>query len=215
MSRSPPWCSAALPTCSPWRLQAPDGQVVPISNASLTGRTSPRTMYMRAGLPLLAGGAPAHAGRWHLLLTLNRKYLGSQPGTTTHVPNSAWPGTPGDVSVHYSASVAAYSNLRMAVDVHQSSHEPGATLTLVATLTEYGAPFLGNATVQVDMTRPDGSTTLIALQAVNGEPGRFEAQRIAAQAGIYSCHFLASGRTTRDQHFTREAHSHGRGLAWR
>jgi hypothetical protein len=188
-------------------LQAPDGQILPINNASLTGRTSPRTMYMRAGLPLLAGGAPAHSGRWHLLLTLNRKYYGDQPGTTlsTQPSSSGWPGTPDDVSVHYSASVAAYSNLRMAVDVHQSSHEPGATLTLVATLTEYGAPFLGSATVHVDMLRPDGSTSLIALHAVGGEPGRFEAHRNAVQAGIYGCHFLASGRTTRDQHFTREA----------
>ncbi len=188
-------------------LQAPDGQVVPVTNASLIGRTSARTMYMRTGLPLLAGGAPAHAGRWHLLLTLNRRYDGGQPGVSVavHQPGSGWPGTPGEVSVQYSASVAAYSNLRMAAAVHQNSHEPGATLTLVASLTEYGAPFLGSATVQVDMTRPDGSQVLVALHAVNGEPGRFEAHRTAAQAGIYSCHFLASGRTTREQPFTREA----------
>lgn len=188
-------------------LQAPDGQTVPITNASLIGRTSARTMYMRAGLPLLAGGGPAHAGRWHLLLTLNRKYFGRQPVATAaaNVASSAWPGSPDDVSVHYSASIAAYSNLRMAVAVHQSSHEPGAVLTLVATLSEYGAPFRGSATVQVDMTRPDGSNTLVALHAIHGEPGRFEADRPAAQAGIYGCHFLATGRTTREQSFTREA----------
>lgn len=184
-------------------LQAPDGQIVPISNASLIGRTTSRTMYMRAGLPLLASGAPAHAGRWHLLLTLNRRYHG-QPKATTHA-SSTWPGTPGDVSVHYSASVAAYSNLRMAAAVHQSSREPGATLTLVATLTEYGAPFRGTASVKVDMTRPDGSKALVVLNAVSDQPGRFEAHRVAAQAGIYRCHFLASGRTTREQTFTREA----------
>ena len=188
-------------------LQAPDGQVVPITNGSLTGRTSARTMYMRAGLPLLVGGVPAHAGRWHLLLTFYLKHYGKTPGSTpqTHVPNNAWAGTPDIVSIHYSASVAAYSNLRMEVAVHQNSREPGASLTLVANLTEYGAPFLGHATVQVDMLRPDGSRTLVALHAVHGEPGRFEAHRNAAQAGIYRCHFLASGRTARDQVFTREA----------
>ena len=58
-------------------LEAPDGQVVGQANASLTGRTTERTAFMRAGLPLLAGGAPAHAGRWNLLLTVNRKFAGS------------------------------------------------------------------------------------------------------------------------------------------
>lgn len=182
-------------------LETPDGHVVPISNASLIGRTAARTLYMRAGLPLLAGGAPAHAGRWHLLLTQNRRYHGAPP---THVPGGAWPGAATDAGVHYSASVAAYSNLRMGAAVHQSSREPGATLTVSAALTEYGAPFLGSAAIRVEMTRPDGSITAVALHAINGEPGRFEAHRIAAQAGIYKCHFVASGRTSREQHFTRE-----------
>ena len=186
-------------------LQAPDGQVVPISNASLIGRTSPRTIFMRAGLPLLAGGAPAHGGRWHLLLTLNRKYLGRDFGAAAHESTSAWPGTPSDVSVRYSASVAAWSNLRMAAAVHQSSLEPGATLMLAATLAEYGAPFLGSASVRVEMTRPDGSTVVVPLGAVSGETGRFQASRIAVQTGIYRCHFLATGRTSREQSFTREA----------
>jgi hypothetical protein len=77
--------------------------------------------------------------------------------------------------------------------------------TLAAELTEYGAPFRGTATVRVDMTRPDGSTTLVALHAVNGEPGRFEAHRVAAQSGIYRCYFVAAGRTVHEQKFTREA----------
>jgi hypothetical protein len=183
-------------------LQTPDNHVVPITNASLTGRTSSRTMYMRAGLPLLADGVPAHAGRWHLLLTVNRKYWGRSVAKAA--ASSTWPGSPDDVSVHYSASVAAYSNLRMAAAVHQSSREPGAHLTLVVDLTEYGAPFHGTASVQVDMTRPDGSSTLVVLHAVNGEPGRFEGHRVAAQSGIYFCHFKAAGRTSRDDKFTRE-----------
>lgn len=183
-------------------LQTPSGDIVPITNSSLTGRVSARTIYMRAGLPLLAAGSPAHAGRWHLLLTLNRRYFRPAVASTTATTN--WPGTPEDVSVHYSASVAAYSNLRMAAAVHQSGREPGASLTLLAELTEYGAPFRGKANVQVDMTRPDGSTTLVTLHTVNGEPGRFEAHRVATQSGIYRCHFRAAGRTSREENFTRE-----------
>ncbi len=183
-------------------LETPAGQIVPISNPSLIGRTSARTMYMRAGLPLLAGGVPAHAGRWYLLLTLNRRMYDIP---TTHVPNGGWPGATNEVGVHYSASVAAYSNLRLEAAVHQDSRQPGAKLTLTAILTEYGAPFRGSATVQVEMTRPDRSTIAVILHSVSGEPGRYEAHRIATQAGIYSCHFLVSGRTVREQRFTREA----------
>ncbi len=186
-------------------LEGPDGQLVDMGNASLIGRSSPRTLFMRAGLPLLAGGAPMHAGRWHLLLTLHRRYFGRADVPSSTVPSSNWPGTPGDVSVHYSASVAAWSNLRMAAAIHQSSYEPGATLTLSATLSEYGAPFLGHGAVQVEMRRPDGSLTIFALHQVAGETGRFEAHRNANQSGIYGCRFLAKGRTSREQPFTREA----------
>lgn len=187
-------------------LEAPDGQVVPISNASLEGRTAERTMHMRAGLPLLVGGVPAHAGRWHLLLTVNYKDYGHLPGQSVRNRGraGAWAGTPDVVGIHYSASVAAYSNLRMDLAVHQNSREPGATLTLVALLSEYGAPFLGYATVQVEMMRPDGSQVLVPLHAVKNEPGRFEAHRQATQSGIYRCHFLAAGRTSHDEPFTRE-----------
>lgn len=183
-------------------LEAPDGQVVPITNASVIGRSSPRTLFMRAGLPLLAGSGSAHGGRWHLLLTVNQIYFGekARPAVTPD-----WPGHSNDFSVHYSASVATWSNLRMAAAVHQSSHEPGATLVLAATLTEYGAPFWGSATVQVEVTRPDGSMSIVQLAAVAGEPGRFETQLSAMQVGIYRCYFRASGRTSREQRFTREA----------
>ncbi len=181
-------------------LEAPDGQVIGQANASVIGRTTARTAFMRAGLPLLAGGAPAHAGRWNLLLTVNRKYAGV--GVLSESPG--WAGTP-DVNVRYSASVAAWSNLRMAAAVHQTSLEPGATLTLTAVLSEYGAPFLGHGTVRVEVTRPDASVVVVPLIAVAAEPGRFEAHRNAAQAGIYTCRFLASGRTSREEAFTREA----------
>lgn len=188
-------------------LLTPDGEAVPITNPSITGRTSPRTMYMRAGLPLLIEGTPAHAGRWHLMLTANRKYPGRRPAGSHAVDYLAdtRPGILDDFSVHYSASVAVYSSLRMAAAVHQNSREPGANLSLVADLTEYGAPFLGTATIQVDMTRPDGSAIVVALHAVAGEPGRFGAHRTATQSGIYRCHFLAAGRTSHEQTFTREA----------
>ncbi len=180
-------------------LEAPDGSTVAIGNPSLLGRITPQTIYMRAGLPLLAGGAPAHNGRWHLLLTIHPEFWRQTTAAGNSIPKNVGPG------IHYSASVAAYSNLRMAAAVHQSSHEPGATLTIRAILTEYGAPFRGTANVKADMTRPDGTMTTIVLFPIASEPGVFETAKTAAQSGIYRFRIRASGRTVREQPFTREA----------
>jgi hypothetical protein len=180
-------------------LETPGGAQVALGNASIIGRTTTRTMYMRAGLPLLADGAPRHGGRWHLLLTIHPEFW-RQTGT---VPGYA--GVKNGPGIHYSATVTAYSNLRMAAFVHQSSLEPGATMTVRAVLTEYGVPFGGHAVVYAELRRPDGSDALVPLHAVGDEPGTFQASRVAGQSGIYRFRILASGRTTRGQRFTREA----------
>jgi hypothetical protein len=179
-------------------LETPEGETVALGNPSLTGRTTPRALYMRAGLPLLADGVPGHAGRWHLLLTIHPEFW-KRFAAAGHDAIANGP------AIHYSASVAAYSNLRMATAVHQSSMEPGATLTARALLTEYGAPFKGQANVAAELVRPDGQESLINLIPVAGEPGAFQATRTATQSGVYRFRVLARGRTGRDQRFTREA----------
>jgi hypothetical protein len=139
----------------------------------------------------------AHAGRWHLLLTIHPEFW--KRAATGALAEFKGAG------VHYSASVSAYSNLRMAAAVHQSSRQPGAALTLRAVITEYGAPFKGHAVVQAELLRPDMTPSLVVLHEVAGEPGAFQATRIAAQSGIYRFRFIASGRNSREQPFTREA----------
>jgi hypothetical protein len=175
-------------------LETPDGSVVTGANASVLDRSTGRTAYMRAGLPLLADGDPAHAGRWHLLLAIGRKY----GRVASHLEGQS------AGSIRYSASVTAYSNLRMSARVDQDSLEPGATLSVRAVLTEYGAPFLGSAHVQAQLTRPDDTVTFISLPAVAGETGAYATTVPATMSGIYRFRILASGRTVHDQHFTRE-----------
>lgn len=184
-------------------LETPEGVQIPLGAPTLLGRATPRSLYMRAGLPLLAEGIPAHAGRWHLLLTIHPEFW----RRITSVGQPGWaPGTgPGGPGIRYSASVAAYSNLRMAAAVHQSSHQPGATLTVRALLTEYGAPFRGVATVKAELLRPDHTEVLLNLSPVPGEQGAFETTLVATQSGIYRFRILANGRTIREQRFTREA----------
>ena len=172
-------------------LETPAGAVVTAANPSVQSRSTARTMQMRAGLPLIESGVEAHAGRWHLLLALTRIF---------HVPGESGPAG----SVRYSANVTAYSNLRMDAHVDQDSLEPGSIVTVRSVLTEYGAPFLGSAAVQSELTRPDGSVTFIGLPAVPDEVGAFETTVLASMSGIYRFRIVATGQTVHDQPFTRE-----------
>lgn len=181
-------------------LEAPDGGRIALGDPALIGRTTPRVLYMRTGLPLMVEGNPAHAGRWHLLLTIHPEFW--KVDRTHH---SALGERVGGPTVRYSASVTAYSNLRMAAAVHQSSLVPGATLTARAVLTEYGVPFRGHAAVTAELLQPDGSTRPLILHPAAGEAGTFETSLIAFQSGIYRFRILAHGRTVRDQRFSREA----------
>ncbi len=77
----------------------------------------------------MASGAPAHGGRWHLLLTIHPEVWRTGP-LTHHLPGVSVPGAAQGPSIRYSATVTTYSNPRMAARVDQSSREPGATLTV-------------------------------------------------------------------------------------
>jgi hypothetical protein len=80
--------------------------------------------------------------------------------------------------------------------------EPGALMTLRAVLTEYGVPVDHRAAVDVEVGRPDGSSTMLALAET--EPGAFEGSLVAAQDGVYGFHVRATGGTMRGEPFTRE-----------
>jgi len=90
----------------------------------------------------------------------------------------------------------------MQAQVSQNSLEPGATLTITATLTEYGVPVAGRATMHAEIERPDGSAFTLALPEV--EDGRFQASTTAALPGVYRIRVIAAGVTMRGMPFTRE-----------
>lgn len=185
-------------------LETPDGDVIDEAFAagdpSVTFRRSQQTMHLRASLPVLVGGRPAHQGRWHLLLRVNRKHFRKYLSAVADMPNQLEGALAHGVK--YSANVYVYSNLRLASRVSQTSMEPGATLTLRAVLTEYGVPFAGSAHVRADLTWPDGHNETLVLPHVAA--GIFETKRIATQVGLYTFRVRARGRTRRDVDFTRE-----------
>lgn len=174
------------------QLETPAGDRVDFADPIVLGRASARVMHMRTGLPMLIGGKVAQAGRWWLHLGL----AGRRPSVAMAASQ---------ITLPYSVTVAASSNLRMAARLDQSGLEPGATLRLGALLTEYGAPFGGSASLRAEMTRPDGSEAVLALAPVASEPGRFAASLIADQSGLWRFRIVAAGTTSREQPFTREA----------
>ena len=194
-------------------VETPAGTIIDPTTASGTPGIrfvqGEQSSYYRIALPALVGGVAAREGTWHALLQVDkrtfRKYLGSLDN---------YPGLRESAAAHglrYSLNVHAYSNLRMRSQLTQSSLEPGATLTLRVSLTEYGLPVDGRAAVQADLTRPDGSSAVMAL--VETGPGIHERTVIAAQAGVYTFLVRASGTTLRGRPFTREQAATG--VVWK
>ena len=190
-----------LPPAVAFGLETPAGDVIAPSDIvpGVEHVVGQRNAYYRVSLPTLVHGAQAREGQWHALLRLDRKGLDSRGDKVlTHVSRSAAlsHGLPFSLVVH------ARSNLKLTAACHQHSHVPGATLRVRARLTEYGLPVDGRATVRAEVTRPDGSLATLAMPEI--EPGVFEADEIAHQAGVHHFRVLAVGQTLRGRHFTRE-----------
>lgn len=174
-------------------LETPAGYVIGPAEAIALGATvatGTNMGYYRFGLPLLGGGKPAHAGLWHAVLVIEDRIA------------NHFVGNSGKHTARYSVSVHAYSNVRMAANLTQSSFEPGAALVVRAKLTEFGIPLAGTCKVQAELRRPDSTQTVISLAEV--EPGVFETNVVASLAGVYQFRLLANGWTHRGEAFTRE-----------
>jgi hypothetical protein len=184
-------------------VETPAGDLIDPGNAAglgITYNVGLRTRTYKFTLPV-AFPAGNHDGKWYVVLRVNEKdwHRFDRPATTAVPVGGTGPGAAG---ARYSVEVHTFSNLKMKPRIDQSSFEPGATITLRASLTEYGIPVEGRAVVNVRVTRPDASVVVYALTE---EPeGNFERAFIANMAGIYSCRFMASGTTMRGKPFTRE-----------
>jgi len=174
-------------------LETPDGTLVDPTTLTTVGGTigaRPGLVHYRFLLPL-AIGAGAHAGTWHAVLV----HSGRKTPSTVELAQPRGP-------VRYSFNVHSWTNLRMEARLTQDSLEPGASLGLSATLSEYGVPVADRASVRAEVHRPDGATLTVPLDETG--PGRF-AQTVAAPVpGVYRVRTLAAGVTLRGMPFTRE-----------
>jgi hypothetical protein len=191
---------AIVLTPQPWALQfaleTPEGEIISQGTASpmVEWRAGPGLQLSRVSMPLPTAVGDAHAGRWHVLLALGRG-----GGVATHALASAGQGAG---AARYNVMVQAYSNLTMAASVSQSSNEPGATVFVQASLREYDQPFMSPTPVRAEVTRPDGTMSVLTLAPAG--VGAYEASTIATQTGVYPIRIMAAGRTSRGRLFTRE-----------
>ncbi|HEX5636092.1 MAG TPA: hypothetical protein VFY78_03310, partial [Gammaproteobacteria bacterium] len=190
-------------------VETPAGDIIDAVNAVALGITynvGARTRSYKFTLPV-AFAANNHAGQWYVILKVNerdwKKYTShSDVPTHSHVPGQSAGNGPGPAGARYSVQVHTFSNLKMKPRIDQSSMEPGASIHLRASLTEYGIPVEGRAIINVQVTRPDASQTTIALD--EQPEGHFEKSFVATMSGIYNCRYMASGTTMRGKPFTRE-----------
>ena len=177
-------------------IETPAGEVMTPAAAAGLGATyavGTNMSYYRYTLPLALGADPAQEGTWYAIL----QYRDKRDGNGDRAAAADLKG-----AIRYSFSAHSFTNLRMQAQVSQNSLEPSTTVTITATLTEYGVPVAARATVHAEIERPDGSSFTLALPEV--EDGRFQASTAAALAGVYRIRVLAVGVTMRGMPFTRE-----------
>src|SRR5262249_17610781 len=166
-------------------IETPAGDLITPANAAALGVkfvTGTNMSYYRFTLPVALGaGGGARAGTWHAVLTVNDRGLAGALRELANNPAAI--ARAGAHGARYSLSVQSYSNLRMTARLDQTGFEPGATIRLRASLTEYGQPVDHRASVSAELRRPDNSTATLLLMEV--DPGTFETSLIATMAGIY------------------------------
>jgi hypothetical protein len=181
-----------------FRLEAPDGTIITQSEAGVEPAiqfvATPRVSYYRAALPMLAGNAAgSHDGQWYALLSLGDRAKNVDAEFIGKLQNRALP---------YSLLVHAYSNLQFEPGVTQNSFEPGATVKIHVALSQYNVPLDGHAAVWAEISQPDSSS--FSLTVPETEAGRFAANFVASQSGVYTVRLRAQGSTLEGQTFQRE-----------
>ena len=102
----------------------------------------------------------------------------------------------------YDVVVHCYSNLTFRAQAMQSGFDPGASVTIRATLTEYDVPVDHRGFCRAEITRPDKSAFILSMSET--DPGRFSGQFTADIAGLYTMRVRATGSTFNGAPFQRE-----------
>ena len=193
-----------LPQYLEYVLQTPDGKLIKPTSAEPNVQyiAGQQVLCYRMVLPALAGDAAgSHAGTWKAIIALKGKdeiarLLKNKEFAATVVS----PGV--EAFLPYSFLVHTTSNLQFKAWKLQESFQPGATVSLFASLQEYDVPMKNKASVRAEIIRPDQSTFTLTLQS--GTDGTYSATFATTMAGAYFCRVLAEGYSAKGTLFTRE-----------
>jgi hypothetical protein len=167
------------------RSDSPDGTDHSILRGIFAPPTGPTTRPAR--------GAQAQRAR---ILAAEQFAAMAVPAMSTH-------GEPGGLrSFPYSLVVHAYSNISLEAHFEQTSFEPGARITLNASLAQSGIPLVRHAQVWAEVTPPAGSALTAAMPEGNNK--QFTTQFVTTRPGVYRVRIRAHGTTLSGETFTRE-----------
>ena len=190
-------------------LETPAGKVFTESDLATLGapvQHGTAMSYCRFRLPL-AAGTGAHAGTWHVRLTADEDALrrGTDERRGAAEGDRARRVDLDGLVAHgprYGLLVHSFSNLRFNARLTQPSLEPGTTLRIDASLTEFGRRVEDRAEVVAEVSRPDGVHMLVPLD--EQLPGAFRGVFEASMAGVWRIRVTATGHTYGLTPFTRE-----------
>jgi hypothetical protein len=185
-------------------VETPDGRVIDEANAggfAVTFKTSGNTKTASFNLPIAFQAKEIQAGTWNAILEIDAA-LFKRTISVLRDKNPAAAANLQGKGARYCVSMHSFSNLRMNASVSQNTYDPGAILTLRATLKEYSLPVEKRAAVNVHLEYPDHSHGVLPLAEI--QPGVFQATMAANMPGIYRFTTEAKGVTYRGAAFTRE-----------
>ena len=195
-----------VPLLLSFKLETPEGKIIEPAMSgiepNITYVDGKEVAFYRIMLPALPSEAPkSHAGKWSAILQIKSKedieLLVRKKKINLREIAASLKGT-----LPYNFMAHCYSNLIFTAKSIQTSFEPGAIVSLEATLKEYDQPVAKRAKMIAEVTKPDNSTSVITLNETN--LGVFEAEYKTKTSGNYTFRIIASGTTMQGNAFTRE-----------
>ena len=191
-----------LPQLLDFTLVAPGGTTIASSGVNVDYVVRSQVAFYRVTLPAIpADLAGSHAGEWQAILALKDRVeidkLLKNREFAALFKNAAI-----GESLPYSLIAHAYSNLQFEARLQQDSLQPGTVVTLAASLRLYGVPFADDATVWVEVSKPDLTTENCMLARV--AEGSYATSLVASLPGVYTCRVRAEGYFRSKDKFTRE-----------
>ncbi|NUT97137.1 MAG: hypothetical protein HOY78_34455 [Saccharothrix sp.] len=163
------------------RLRTPNGFLLDATHPALTHRSAAGVTVVTIALPAATlYERVEHHGRWHAVVSSI---------------------SADDELIPYALRVHARSSLATTVHVEQSSHQTGTAVPIHVGVTDGGLPAELDAAAVVEVTRPDGTTDVVALE--RAEPGRFTGMIPTTTSGTYQYRVRVTGESARGCPFER------------